>query len=262
MNATADDSVRSERHRSSVHLLRDAEDTHLTSSGTCQEHVAVDQGEVIGTNKTRVRQLNWLAGKEVLHGADVEGKLVDRHLVVVGGDERVSWVLGVNRSVKITPLEDRERSLGDAGMDRLAILNFPDDEGIILANAREELVVRGELQFQNLILDATKDCHRFASRNVPQNDWCIRHSLEHSTLLACSDNVSRVGNGKGRDFHVMTSEEFLIVLVLQVFDNKKSADVVEQGVLHGRVELHRVWVLAVVAEGMIHLDHLLLTFLS
>lgn len=75
-------------------------------------------------------------------------------------------------------------------MDRLAILHLPDDERIVLTDAGEEFVVGAELQFQNLILNATEDSHWPTSLHVPKNDRCIWHSLEHGAFLASGDDVA------------------------------------------------------------------------
>ena len=77
-------------------------------------------------------------------------------------------------------------------MDRLAILHLPNDESIVLPDAGEEFVIWAELQFQNLVLDATKNGHRSTRLHVPENDGCVGHSLEHSAFLSCSNDVSRV----------------------------------------------------------------------
>ena len=147
-------------------------------------------------------------------------------------------------------------------MDWLTILNFPNDEGIVLSETGKEFVIRAELQFQNLVLDSTKDSHRSASLHVPKDDRCIGHSLEDCTFLSRSDDVARVRDGESGDLHVMTAKELLLMLVHQVFDNEKATDVVHQGVLHGRVELYRVWVTSIVAERVVHLKHLLSTLFT
>lgn len=75
-------------------------------------------------------------------------------------------------------------------MNGLAILHLPDDERIVLTDAGEEFVVWTELQFQNLILYSTKDCHRPASLHIPHNDGRIGNSLEDCTLLSGGDDVA------------------------------------------------------------------------
>lgn len=130
--------------------------------------------------------------KEVLHRTDVEFKLVDSHIVLVSSDESVCWVLRVPRSVEIAPLEEGEGALSYAGVDRLTILSVPNDEGIVLADASEELVIRRELQFQNLLLHTAQNCHGFPCLHVPEDDWRIRFLLEDRTLLSSCDNVARV----------------------------------------------------------------------
>lgn len=58
----------------------------------------------------------------------------------------------------------------------------------------------------------------------------------------------------------MTPQELLIVLIHEILDHEQASNVVEQGVLHRWVELHRVWILPIVPNRMVHLDHGLLTF--
>lgn len=48
------------------------------------------------------------------------------------------------------------------------------------------------------------------------------------------------------------------MLVHEVFNNKESADVVQQSVFHSGVELDGIGVLAIVAERVVHFDYLLL----
>ena len=52
------------------------------------------------------------------------------------------------------------------------------------------------------------------------------------------------------------------MLVHEVLNDKKAADVVDQSILHGWMELHRVGVLAIISKRVVHLEHLLLTFLD
>lgn len=144
-------------------------------------------------------------------------------------------------------------------MNRLAILHLPNDERIVLTDAREEFVIRAELQFQNLILNAAKDSDWSTRLHVPKNDRCIWHSLEHGAFLARGDDIAGVGDGERADLHVVAAKELLIVLVHEVFDDEQAANIVKQGVFHGRVELDRIRVAAIVAERVVHLEHLLLT---
>ena len=80
-------------------------------------------------------------------------------------------------------------------MDRLAVLSSPNDESVVLTDAGEELIVWRELQFQNLILYATQDCHRSLCLHVPQDDGSIGSLLEDGALLSSGNDVARVGNG-------------------------------------------------------------------
>ena len=77
-------------------------------------------------------------------------------------------------------------------MDRLPILDLPDDKGIILPDAGQEFIIRTKLQFQNLILYAAQDSHWLFRLHVPENNWRISHSLEGSTFLASSNDIARV----------------------------------------------------------------------
>ncbi len=122
-------------------------------------------------------------------------------------------MLGVHCCVKITPFKQAQRILSDSSVDRLAILSVPNDKGIVFAKAGQEFVIGTELQFQNLLLDTSQDCHRSFSCHVPKDNWRIRNTLENSTLLACCYYVARIRNSESRDFHVVTSEELLLVLV-------------------------------------------------
>ena len=143
-------------------------------------------------------------------------------------------------------------------MDRLAILDLPNDKRIVLTNAGKEFVIRAELQFQNLLLNAAKNGHRSASLHVPEDDGRVWDSLEDGTFLASGDYVARVGDSERADLHVVPAKELLIVLVHEVFNDEQAANIVEQGVFHGRVELDRIGVAAIVAERVVHLEHLLL----
>lgn len=143
-------------------------------------------------------------------------------------------------------------------MDRLTVLHLPNDERIVLTDARQEFVIWAELQFQNLILNAAKDSHWSTRLHVPQNDGRVWHSLEHGAFLAGGDDVAGVGDGERADLHVVPAKELLIVLVHEVFNDEQAANIVEQGVFHGRVELDRIGVAAIVAERVVHLEHLLL----
>ena len=60
----------------------------------------------------------------------------------------------------------------------------------------------------------------------------------------------------------MAPEELLIMLVHDVLNDKEAADVVDHCILHGRMDLYRVGVLAIIAERVVHLEHLLLAFLN
>ena len=77
-------------------------------------------------------------------------------------------------------------------MDRLPILDLPDDKGIILPDAGQEFIIRTKLQFQNLILYAAQDSHWLFRLHVPENNGSISHSLECSTFLASSNDIARV----------------------------------------------------------------------
>ena len=58
----------------------------------------------------------------------------------------------------------------------------------------------------------------------------------------------------------MTAKKLLLVLIHQVLDDEQATDVVKQRVLHSRMELDRVWVASIIAEGVVHLEHLLAGF--
>ena len=147
-------------------------------------------------------------------------------------------------------------------MDRLTVLHLPNDERIVLTNAGQELVVRAELQFQNLLLNSTKDSHRSAGLHVPKDNGRIRNSLENGAFLASGDYVAGVGDSERTDLHVVTAQELLIVLVHEVLDDEQAADIVKQRVLHRWVEFDCICVAAIITERMVHLEHLLLTFSS
>ena len=51
----------------------------------------------------------------------------------------------------------------------------------------------------------------------------------------------------------MSSQELLLVLVVKVLDDEEATDVVEDGVLLGRVEVNCVLMLSVVANRMFKL---------
>ena len=147
-------------------------------------------------------------------------------------------------------------------MDRLTVLHLPNDERIVLTNAGQELVVRAELQFQNLLLNSTKHSHRSASLHVPKDNGRISDSLENGAFLASGDYVAGVGDSERADLHVVAAQELLIVLVHEVFDDEQAADIVKQRVLHSWMEFDCICVAAIIAERMVHLEHLLLTFSS
>ena len=106
VDAPTDDTVRSKRHRSPVQLLGDAEDTHLSASRSRQQHISIDQGEVIGSHEARVRKLAGSARQEVLHRADVEFQLIDGNLQGVTRDKSVCRVFRVDGGVAVAPLEE------------------------------------------------------------------------------------------------------------------------------------------------------------
>jgi len=58
VHAAADQAVACQWHGRSVELLRDAKQANLASCSAREEHISVDQGEVVGTNQSSVRQLN------------------------------------------------------------------------------------------------------------------------------------------------------------------------------------------------------------
>lgn len=122
-------------------------------------------------------------------------------------------MLGVLRIVEIAPLKKCVGRFSHSSVDRLTILHFPNDERIVLSDASEEFIIRTELQFQNLVLHTTEDSHGPFSLHVPEDDGCVGYSLEHCAFLSCRDDVARVGNSKGADFHVVPAKELLIVLV-------------------------------------------------
>lgn len=134
--------------------------------------------------------MTWRTRQEVLHRAYIEFQLVNGDRQRVTSDQGVSWVLRVDGSVRITPFEERERRFSHSCMDWLTVLHLPNDEGVVLADTSEELVIWTELQFQNLVLNSTKDCHRPASLHVPKNDGRIWDSLEDSALLSSSNDVA------------------------------------------------------------------------
>jgi len=103
-------------------------------------------------------------------------------------------VLGVDGIIGFAPLEESERSICDTRVNRLSVLRLPNDERIVLTDAGQELVVGGELQFQNLALHSAKNGHRFARLHVPKDDWGVGLFLEHSSFLASCDDVARVRN--------------------------------------------------------------------
>ena len=59
----------------------------------------------------------------------------------------------------------------------------------------------------------------------------------------------------------MASEESLVVFVHQILNDKETSNVVDKSILLSRVELNSIGILSIVANGVIHLNHLLLTFL-
>jgi len=59
----------------------------------------------------------------------------------------------------------------------------------------------------------------------------------------------------------VTSEELLVVLVDQVLDDQESPDVVDYLVVVARVEVHRVLVPSVVADGVLQFKDVLLGLL-
>ena len=105
VDAAAEDTVRSKGHRSSVHLLADAKDTDLSTLCTCEEHIAIDQTEVVVPDETSVRQLAGFAGKEILHRGNIKLQLVDDHLILVSCHERIGRVLGVDSCIEVAPFE-------------------------------------------------------------------------------------------------------------------------------------------------------------
>jgi len=44
-------------------------------------------------------------------------------------------VLGVQGIIRVAPLEESERSIGDTCVDRLSVLRLPNNESIVLADA-------------------------------------------------------------------------------------------------------------------------------
>ena len=261
-DAAADSAVAREGHGSPVELLRDAEDADFAASGAREKHVALREGKGVLPHQARVRQLALRCRQVVLHGADVEGETIDRDATLVARYQCVRRVLRVHRRVHVGPLEDGKGGVGDARVDGLAILGLPDDEGVVLADAGEELVIGRELQFQDLVLDAAQDGEGLLGLHVPQDDGRVGRALEDRALLAGSYDVARVGDGDRGDFHVVPAEELLFVLVQQVLDHQQATDVVDQGVLHRGVEFNRVRVLAREPDGVIHLEHLSLALLG
>ena len=106
-------------------------------------------------------------------------------------------MLGIDCSVEVTPFEEGKWRLGHSSVDRLPILCVPDYKGVVLADAREELVVWRKLQFQHLVLDPAKDCHGSFVLHVPQDDGRIWGSLENCALLSSSDDLTRVRDSDG-----------------------------------------------------------------
>ena len=111
-------------------------------------------------------------------------------------------------------------------MDWLAVLHFPNDERIVLPDTGQEFVIRAELQFQNLLLNAAKNGHRSASLHVPEDNWRVWDSLEDGAFLASGDYVAGVRDGERADLHVMSAQKLLVVLVHEIFDDEQPADVV------------------------------------
>ena len=52
----------------------------------------------------------------------------------------------------------------------------------------------------------------------------------------------------------MTTQELLLVLVHEILNDQETADVVDQSIIHRRVELDGIRILAIVANRVIHLD--------
>ena len=101
-------------------------------------------------------------------------------------------MLRIDISAERSPGEERERSLSDTGVDCLTILSAPNDEGIVLANACEETVIRGESELVDALLYSLENDQRLSSLVAPQDDWSIRLGLEHSSLLSCCNQISGI----------------------------------------------------------------------
>ena len=101
-------------------------------------------------------------------------------------------MLRIDISAERSPSKERERSLSDTGVDGLTILSAPYDECIILSNACEETVIRGECKLVDAFLHSLEYNQWLSSLVAPQDDWSIRLSLEDSSLLSCCNEVSRI----------------------------------------------------------------------
>ena len=99
-------------------------------------------------------------------------------------------MLRVHGCVKLAPLENSHGYFSHSCVDRLSIFGLPDDEGVVLTNASKEFIIRAELQFQNLVLNATKYSHWLLGLHVPENDGSIWSPLEDCALLACRNDVT------------------------------------------------------------------------
>ena len=73
---------------------------------------------------------------------------------MASGDDLVCWVFRSDIRDHISPSEHGKRNFRDSSVDWSAILDVPDYEGVILANACKELVIWRKYKPINALLYA------------------------------------------------------------------------------------------------------------
>lgn len=190
INRSAQNSVRTYWHASSVDIAVHAKHANLTARSSSQQKVSPAFGKIVRPVETGVGELADSLFHVVLHARNVIFKFVDVDLRLIGQNQSVARVLWISAGQHVAPRKDCEWSFSYAGVDSCCILSAPNNERIILAKSSKVPTVRTEFQNIDTVHHSFKHGEWLSSFVVPHNHRRFRRALELGSFLTSSKELA------------------------------------------------------------------------
>lgn len=126
-------------------------------------------------------------------------------------------------SARRTPGDEVDGDFQDFVVDEGVILGVPNDEAVVGAGGSQELVIVREGEVGDLIPEASEDLDWFAGLEVPENDWGFRGFGVFGAQLAGGQELAGLADSESTNIHIVSAEENLLMLVVEIFDCNKTS---------------------------------------